>query len=240
MIKIINFITYLLVLECAFVIHEYGHFTEMRKRSVEVAEFSLGIGPALYKYQADGFIVSLRAIPVMAYVAPSKKGEEKINSNLSRFDRFLIYSAGVRNNTLSAVMVILILELMGLVSGYITLKELLITALVAPIRIILLFVSFVIDIFTFNVINLGNNFALPTGEFMPPKLVKTFLMISLLLGFFNALPLYPLDGGKIFLDNIANFISQERIALIRSFSPYVVIVFAITYRRSMKFFDFET
>src|SRR3989344_2493793 len=103
---------FLFALELVFVIHEYAHYTEFVKRDIPVQEFSLGIGPAVYQHQINELVLSFRLIPIMAYVIPTKDGY-KIQTESSFMDKFLISSAGVRNNLLSGVGTVLFLNLIS-------------------------------------------------------------------------------------------------------------------------------
>jgi membrane-associated protease RseP (regulator of RpoE activity) len=50
-------------------IHEMGHFVFAKIHKVNVKEFAIGFGPKLlYKTTKSGMRISLRLIPLMAYV----------------------------------------------------------------------------------------------------------------------------------------------------------------------------
>lgn len=104
--KFLKVVAFILILESAFVIHEYGHLREFQKRGIPVKEFSLGIGPVLYQHHGNEFTISIRAIPIAAYVAPTKVGEELFETTLSAWDKFVIFSAGVRNNLIVALFLV--------------------------------------------------------------------------------------------------------------------------------------
>ncbi len=227
-----------MVLELVMVIHEYGHFTEMRKMNIEVEEFSLGIGPVLYQHHAPGYTFSIRAIPVMAYVAPSKKGGEKIEKELSRFERFFIYSAGVRNNILSAVFVAVMFQLLAVARGYISFGYFWRMLLLLPPDLLFLFLASFVDLLSFNKIRLYHQ-PVMTGGIIPPKSLRLFMMISVLLGVWNSAPFVPLDGSKIFLDILPLFVSPGAVARYASFSFYIFIFYLFAAGRGIKFFEFE-
>ena len=50
-------------------IHELGHFTACRIFRVRVNEFSLGMGPALFKKQGKETLFALRCLPFGGYCA---------------------------------------------------------------------------------------------------------------------------------------------------------------------------
>ncbi len=68
----------LLVFGAVIAIHELGHFTVAKLCGVQVNEFSIGMGPALWKKIYKGTQYSLRLLPVGGYVA--LEGEESPES----------------------------------------------------------------------------------------------------------------------------------------------------------------
>ena len=71
MLGIIGFI---FVLGAGILIHEIGHFVVARKAGILCYEFSIGMGPALWKYRRGETTYALRAIPIGGYVLMA--GEE--------------------------------------------------------------------------------------------------------------------------------------------------------------------
>ena len=59
-------------------IHEFGHFAVAKLCGIRVNEFSIGMGPALWKTVRKGTQYTLRALPVGGYVA--LEGEESPES----------------------------------------------------------------------------------------------------------------------------------------------------------------
>lgn len=185
----------LLILESALVIHEYGHLREFQKRGVPVKEFSLGIGPRLYSYQDSSLTVSFRLIPIMAYVAPTEEGGILFKKEGRLGDKIAVAGAGVRNNFLVGLAVVLFLQVLGWRRGSFSTKQLVRTAVVTPFKIPLRFVAFLVGCMTWGRINLAEKFLLSTGGIDPPKPLKSFIAWNLTLGFFNLAPIPPLDGG---------------------------------------------
>ena len=70
----ITLIAALIVFSAVIAIHEFGHFTVAKLCGIQVNEFSIGMGPALWKKIYKGTQYSLRALPVGGYVA--LEGEE--------------------------------------------------------------------------------------------------------------------------------------------------------------------
>lgn len=186
----------LLILESAFVIHEYGHLREFQKRGVPVKEFSLGIGPSLYQYQTDSSLtISFRLIPIMAYVAPTEEGRNLFEKEGRIWDKIAVDVAGVRNNFLVGLAIVLFLQVLGWRRGNLSIKKLAGTAAVTPFKILLRFIAFLVGCATWGHVNMAERFLLSTGGIDPPKPIKSFIFWNLTLGIFNLAPIPPLDGG---------------------------------------------
>ena len=74
----ITLLAALVVFSAVIAIHEFGHFTVAKLCGIQVNEFSIGMGPALWKKIYKGTQYSLRALPVGGYVA--LEGEESPES----------------------------------------------------------------------------------------------------------------------------------------------------------------
>ena len=75
---IIIILAALLVFSAVIAIHEFGHFTVAKLCGIQVNEFSIGMGPVLWKKNHKGTQYSLRALPVGGFVA--LEGEESPES----------------------------------------------------------------------------------------------------------------------------------------------------------------
>ena len=75
---LITLIAALFVFSAVIAIHEFGHFTVAKLCGIQVNEFSIGMGPAIWKKIHKGTQYSLRALPVGGYVA--LEGEESPES----------------------------------------------------------------------------------------------------------------------------------------------------------------
>ena len=75
---IITILAALLVFSAVIAIHEFGHFTVVKLCGIQVNEFSIGMGPVLWKKNHKGTQYSLRALPVGGFVA--LEGEESPES----------------------------------------------------------------------------------------------------------------------------------------------------------------
>ena len=63
---IITILAALLVFSAVIAIHEFGHFTVAKLCGIQVNEFSIGMGPALWKRQKGETLYSLRLLPIGA------------------------------------------------------------------------------------------------------------------------------------------------------------------------------
>ena len=66
---IITILAALLVFSAVIAIHEFGHFAVAKLCGIQVNEFSIGMGPVLWKKNRKGTQYSLRALPVGGFVA---------------------------------------------------------------------------------------------------------------------------------------------------------------------------
>lgn len=188
----------LVSIEVALVVHESAHFVAMRAYGVEVKEMSIGIGPVLYEKQFDNLHFTVKAIPIMAYVAPSKSGVEKLNK--MSFPRLVIIMlAGVFTNLVLASLVFLWLksreasqeEFPIVQSGVLSL------AISLPKKYLFMFKDLLLEMVLVGrpPENKGALFLKRT----PGPLLKWMLFLNLILGIANALPVGFLDGGKVFI-----------------------------------------
>ncbi len=88
-------------------IHELGHFVAAKLSGVQVNEFSLFMGPAIWKKQVGETLYALRCIPIGGYCA--MEGENGGSDNPRSFDkaawwkRLIILVAGAAMNFLAGV-----------------------------------------------------------------------------------------------------------------------------------------
>ena len=75
---IITILAALIVFSAVIAIHEFGHFAVAKLCGIQVNEFSIGMGPVLWKKNRKGTQYSLRALPVGGFVA--LEGEESPES----------------------------------------------------------------------------------------------------------------------------------------------------------------
>ncbi|MBR1377148.1 MAG: RIP metalloprotease RseP [Bacilli bacterium] len=118
-------IYFILILGITVLIHEFGHYLMAKKAGVYVYEFSIGMGPRLFKWNRknDETEYSIRILPIGGYVSLAGEEEEKNPKvpkgrqlqDKSFIQNILIMGAGVFNNFLLALFLLFIV---GLFNGY--------------------------------------------------------------------------------------------------------------------------
>ena len=93
-------------------IHEFGHFAAAKLSGVQVNEFAMFMGPALWKKQIGETLYSIRLIPIGGYCA--LEGEEENTENPRSFQkaawwkRLIILVAGAAMNFLMGILLMFI------------------------------------------------------------------------------------------------------------------------------------
>lgn len=115
---------FILVLCVTICVHEFGHFIFAKKTGIYVYEFSIGMGPRLFKFKRknDETEYSLRLLPIGGYVSMAGEDAEldksipKEKQMFSKpwISRFMTISAGVLFNFILAI---ILLFVVGLSSG---------------------------------------------------------------------------------------------------------------------------
>ena len=118
---ILTIIYFVFILGVTVFIHELGHFMFAKKAGVYVYEFSIGMGPKLFKFNRknDETDYCVRLLPIGGYVQMA--GEEvEVDENVpvdkrlqskKWYQRFLIMVAGVMMNFILAIVVLFIVAL---------------------------------------------------------------------------------------------------------------------------------
>lgn len=94
------------------IIHEFGHFICAKLFKVRVNEFSIGMGPAIFKKQKGKTQYSLRALPIGGYV--SMEGEDEESEDERAFNkkkvwqRIIIVVAGATMNLILGLVIMAI------------------------------------------------------------------------------------------------------------------------------------
>ncbi|MBQ9124589.1 MAG: site-2 protease family protein [Acholeplasmatales bacterium] len=82
---IISIIAFVLVIGVIILIHEGGHFFFAKKAGILCHEFSLGMGPVIWKKKIGETVFSIRAIPIGGFV--SMAGEEVTSELVKKGDK---------------------------------------------------------------------------------------------------------------------------------------------------------
>lgn len=94
-------------------IHELGHFLAAKSFGVQVNEFSMFMGPAIWKKQKGETLYAIRCIPIGGYCAMEGEDGESDNprsfSHAAWYKRLVILVAGAAMNFLTGVVLIAIL-----------------------------------------------------------------------------------------------------------------------------------
>ena len=123
---IMTIIYFILILGTTVFVHELGHFLFAKKYGVHVYEFSLGMGPRLFKFNRknDETDYCVRLFPIGGFVqmageeieVDEKIPEEKRLNSKPAFQRFMIMIAGVMMNFVLAFILLFFIGLFNTVS----------------------------------------------------------------------------------------------------------------------------
>jgi len=104
----------LIIFSVIIFVHEFGHFIFAKMFDVYVMEFSIGMGPVLFKKQKGETLYSIRAIPMGGFCQlEGENGESENPRSLgkkNRLKRFIILFAGSFMNLILGFLVVLALN----------------------------------------------------------------------------------------------------------------------------------
>lgn len=243
------FLLGILLFSLSISIHELGHAIAMRRYGIQLDEVCLfGFGPKLFTFRWKKLFgetpVTIRLIPLGAFVRPSEIGTKRI-SRMSYSKSGHILGGGIVANILFGA----ILFLTGFIisGGEITINHLSATWMIVTITVLFLIGAFprfsfylVLPLGFFLLFVLTNSLLpaiadlvsgpatskSPVGSIVSivqsiqqhtKSLADTFIyagFLSVSVGLFNALPFYPLDGGQI-LVNLAEKIFPSKRRFVR-------------------------
>ena len=107
----------ILIFSVLIFVHEFGHFAAAKLSGVQVNEFAMFMGPAIWKKQKGETLYSIRCIPIGGYCA--MEGEDEDTDNPRSFQkaawwkRLIILVAGAAMNFLFGILVFAVLYLPG-------------------------------------------------------------------------------------------------------------------------------
>ena len=133
LLSILYFILILGVIVC---VHEFGHFFFAKLFGIYVHEFSIGMGPKIFKWQGKNkeTAYSIRAIPIGGFCSLAGEGGEedkkikkdRLLQSKPVWQRFLVMFFGAGNNFLLALFVLFFIGLIaGCPSNSTTIKDVL-------------------------------------------------------------------------------------------------------------------
>ncbi len=96
-------------------LHEFGHFIMSKASGVKVLEFSVGMGPAIFKRQGAETLYSVRVFPVGGYCKldgeDEKTDDPRAFVNQKLWKRFLVVSAGAIFNIIFGFILCIVMTL---------------------------------------------------------------------------------------------------------------------------------
>ena len=114
-VQFLDKIYFILILGTTVFIHELGHFMFAKKYGVYVYEFSIGMGPKLFKFNRknDETNYCIRLLPIGGFVQMAGEDievdenipKEKLLTAKTAFQRFMIMVAGVMMNFITAIII---------------------------------------------------------------------------------------------------------------------------------------
>ena len=94
-------------------VHELGHFAAAKACGVKVNEFSIGMGPAIFKKQGKETLYALRCLPIGGYCAmegeDEDSGDERAFTRQKAWKRAIILVAGAAMNFIMGFIIVAIL-----------------------------------------------------------------------------------------------------------------------------------
>ena len=81
-------------------VHEFGHFVMAKLMDIKVEEFSIGMGPGIFKKQGQETLYSLRLVPIGGYCRFAEEDGKNPDalSKQKRYKRFLVLISGALLN----------------------------------------------------------------------------------------------------------------------------------------------
>lgn len=105
----------ILIFSFLIFIHEFGHFITAKMSGVQVNEFSMFMGPAIWKKQKGETLYAIRCIPIGGYCAMEGEDDETDNPRAFRkaawWKRLIILVSGAGMNFIAGVLIMLIVAM---------------------------------------------------------------------------------------------------------------------------------
>lgn len=109
----LTILSFIFVFGIIVIAHELGHFVTARLNGIQIHEFSIGMGPVIFKKQGPETLYALRLLPIGGFV--KMEGEDEVStdprsfSNKKPYQRLMVLSAGAMMNFLLAFVLLLII-----------------------------------------------------------------------------------------------------------------------------------
>lgn len=108
----INILVTILVFGLLIFTHELGHFLTAKWAKIKVNEFSIGMGPAIWKKQGKETLYSLRLLPIGGYVQMDGEDGDGESENAfnkkPKWKRLIVLATGAINNIIFGFILICI------------------------------------------------------------------------------------------------------------------------------------
>ncbi|MHB9131363.1 MAG: M50 family metallopeptidase [Armatimonadota bacterium] len=118
--SLIGILGALIVFGGIIVFHEFGHFIIAKLSKMDVHEFSVGFGPALFKKKLGDTLYALRIIPLGGYVriAGMESGEEDSPNGYDKKPFLAKFGTILAGATMNFVLAFIVMVILGLAIGY--------------------------------------------------------------------------------------------------------------------------
>jgi len=117
----LTLLVFVFILGIIVLVHELGHFLWAKKFGVYIYEFSIGMGPVIFsrKGKKDGILYNIRAFPIGGFVSMAgevyeddkKVPKDRCLCNRPIWQRVIVMAAGVINNFILAIAILLVMAL---------------------------------------------------------------------------------------------------------------------------------
>ena len=97
-------------------VHEFGHYIVAKKCGIGVNEFSIGMGPTIYKKQGKDTVFYIKALPIGGFVKlegedeDADKDNDKAFGNKTKLQRTAVLLAGAFMNILCGFIIVVIIN----------------------------------------------------------------------------------------------------------------------------------